>query len=342
MASSVSGPPVKRSPSSPTSGSTRCSTAVRSRPASRPATAAASWSTRTWAWSPRSSTSPRWAPCAGTWRSGTAATPRPAARPGRTPSRPSAPRPAARLRLGHNGNLTNTVEPARPGPGAVRRAGAARARHATRPTRRWSPRCWPATRTAASRPPRSRCWPSCAAPSAWSSWTSTRSTPRATRTASARWCSAGSSAAGSWPARPRPSTSSARACVREVEPGELDRDRRRRPAQHAGSRRPTPKGCVFEYVYLARPDTTIAGRVVHEARVEMGRQLARRAPGRRRPGHPDARVRHAGRDRLRRRSPASRTARAWSRTPTSGAPSSSPARRSASSASGSSSTRCAR
>jgi amidophosphoribosyltransferase len=39
-----------------------------------------------------------------------------------------------------------------------------------------------------------------------------------------------------------------------------------------------PKGCVFEYVYLARPDTTIAGRVVHEARVEMGRRLAAEHP----------------------------------------------------------------
>ena len=65
--------------------------------------------------------------------------------------------------------------------------------------------------------------------------------------------------------------------VREVEPGELvviDEDglRSQRFAE------PTPKGCVFEYVYLARPDTTISGRVVHEARVEMGRALAREHP----------------------------------------------------------------
>lgn len=61
--------------------------------------------------------------------------------------------------------------------------------------------------------------------------------------------------------------------VREVEPGELvtvDADGLRSSRFGASS----PHGCVFEYVYLARPDTTIAGRVVHEARVEMGRRLA--------------------------------------------------------------------
>ncbi|MGN6090555.1 MAG: amidophosphoribosyltransferase [Actinomycetes bacterium] len=65
--------------------------------------------------------------------------------------------------------------------------------------------------------------------------------------------------------------------VREVEPGEL------LAIDEAGlrSRRfaeATPKGCAFEYVYLARPDTTISGRVVHEARVDMGRRLADEAP----------------------------------------------------------------
>ncbi len=61
--------------------------------------------------------------------------------------------------------------------------------------------------------------------------------------------------------------------VREVEPGEL-------LAIDAGGLRstrfapPEPKGCVFEYVYLARPDTTISGRSVHSARVAIGRRLA--------------------------------------------------------------------
>ena len=65
--------------------------------------------------------------------------------------------------------------------------------------------------------------------------------------------------------------------VREVEPGEfiaIDEAglRSRRFAEA------TPKGCLFEYVYLARPDTTIAGRSVHATRVEIGRILAREHP----------------------------------------------------------------
>jgi amidophosphoribosyltransferase len=65
--------------------------------------------------------------------------------------------------------------------------------------------------------------------------------------------------------------------VREVEPGELvavDADGLRTTRFAAAD----PKGCVFEYVYLARPDTTISGRSVQAARTAMGRRLAREHP----------------------------------------------------------------
>ena len=65
--------------------------------------------------------------------------------------------------------------------------------------------------------------------------------------------------------------------VREVEPGELIAidESGLRSSRFAQEKR---AGCVFEYVYLARPDTSISGRVVYEARVEMGRTLAREFP----------------------------------------------------------------
>ncbi|QUQ70275.1 amidophosphoribosyltransferase [Kutzneria sp. CA-103260] len=65
--------------------------------------------------------------------------------------------------------------------------------------------------------------------------------------------------------------------VREVEPGELlaiDADGLR----SARFATPEPKGCIFEYVYLARPDTTISGRSVHATRVDIGRRLAAEHP----------------------------------------------------------------
>lgn len=66
--------------------------------------------------------------------------------------------------------------------------------------------------------------------------------------------------------------------VREIEPGELvaiDADGLRTQRFTEKQQR---AGCVFEYVYLARPDTTISGRSVHAARVEMGRRLAAEHP----------------------------------------------------------------
>ncbi len=67
------------------------------------------------------------------------------------------------------------------------------------------------------------------------------------------------------------------AFIREIEPGEfiaIDsngvRSQRWAEAQ--------PKGCLFEYVYLARPDTTIAGSGIHKTRVAIGAQLAKEAP----------------------------------------------------------------
>ena len=62
--------------------------------------------------------------------------------------------------------------------------------------------------------------------------------------------------------------------IREIEPGEfIAIDEQGVRSQKFAE--PTPAGCVFEYVYLARPDAAIAGRSVYESRVEMGRQLAR-------------------------------------------------------------------
>lgn len=66
--------------------------------------------------------------------------------------------------------------------------------------------------------------------------------------------------------------------VREVEPGEVV------VVDQGGLRsvRGQPKGrsslCVFEYIYFARPDSLINGRLLYVAREEMGRELAREHP----------------------------------------------------------------
>jgi amidophosphoribosyltransferase len=68
--------------------------------------------------------------------------------------------------------------------------------------------------------------------------------------------------------------------VREVDPGEMI------VIDAAGYRsvrafpdvQVDPKLCLFEFVYFARPDSTLYGQSVHRARVQMGEQLAEQAP----------------------------------------------------------------
>ena len=67
------------------------------------------------------------------------------------------------------------------------------------------------------------------------------------------------------------------AFVREIEPGEfvaIDENGVRSNRWAVAE----PKGCLFEYVYLARPDTTIAGQGIHATRVRIGERLAKESP----------------------------------------------------------------
>ena len=65
--------------------------------------------------------------------------------------------------------------------------------------------------------------------------------------------------------------------VRDIEPGEMvvidaTGVRERRYAEA------TPKLCLFEFVYFARPDTRLYNQSIHAARQRMGEELARQAP----------------------------------------------------------------
>jgi amidophosphoribosyltransferase len=65
--------------------------------------------------------------------------------------------------------------------------------------------------------------------------------------------------------------------VRDVEPGEMV------AIDASGVRsirfaEPKPKLCIFEFVYIARPDSQLYGHSVHGVRQRMGEELARQAP----------------------------------------------------------------
>jgi amidophosphoribosyltransferase len=67
--------------------------------------------------------------------------------------------------------------------------------------------------------------------------------------------------------------------VRDVQPGEIVviNDQGLSSLQ-AFSEQQRRAFCIFEYVYFARPDSTIADRSVYKVRVEMGKELAREFP----------------------------------------------------------------
>jgi len=67
--------------------------------------------------------------------------------------------------------------------------------------------------------------------------------------------------------------------VRDVEPGEIVLiDKNGIESFHLFDKKVEESFCIFEYIYFARPDSTISKRNVHEIRKSLGRNLARRYP----------------------------------------------------------------
>ena len=66
--------------------------------------------------------------------------------------------------------------------------------------------------------------------------------------------------------------------IRDVKPGELLVFTEGKEPKSIQVFEPTPKHCIFEYVYFARPDSSVFGLSVYKARKEMGKELARIAP----------------------------------------------------------------
>ncbi len=66
--------------------------------------------------------------------------------------------------------------------------------------------------------------------------------------------------------------------IRDVEPGELLVFEEGKAPQSIKVFEPTPKHCIFEYVYFARPDSTVFGQSVYATRKNMGKELAKIDP----------------------------------------------------------------
>ena len=186
------------------------------------------------------------------------------------------------IALGHNGNLINTHDLARlvdELPDPEDELDAALPARSRRPptTPAWSPRCWRTTRTPRWSSGRSRCC-RCSKGAFSFVWMNENTLYAARDPEGIRPLVLGRLDRGWVVASEDAALATVGASVvREVEPGELIAidEHGLRSHRFAETAR---KGCVFEYVYLARPDATIAGQSVHAARVEMGRELARQFP----------------------------------------------------------------
>ena len=66
--------------------------------------------------------------------------------------------------------------------------------------------------------------------------------------------------------------------IRDVAPGELLIFEEGKKPQSVKVFEPTPKHCIFEYVYFARPDSSVFGQSVYQTRKNMGKELARIQP----------------------------------------------------------------
>jgi len=66
--------------------------------------------------------------------------------------------------------------------------------------------------------------------------------------------------------------------IRDVKPGELLIFEEGSEPISMQLFEPTPKHCIFEYVYFARPDSSVFGQSVYQTRKEMGKELAKIAP----------------------------------------------------------------
>jgi len=66
--------------------------------------------------------------------------------------------------------------------------------------------------------------------------------------------------------------------IRDVEPGEMLIFEKDKAPQSLKIYDATPKHCIFEYVYFARPDSEVFGKNVYQKRKNMGIELAKEQP----------------------------------------------------------------